>query len=661
MQTAVRHNIVSSDETSPIVIVGSGPVGIRVAQLLLQEKSEQKVVIYGNEPWEPYNRVQLSSFFAGELDWLGLIDSQRIPNLPNVTQIHNCEVVSINRDLRTITDAMNHSQHYSKLVMTTGSYPHVPNIQGINKEHIYCFRSLSDIEKLSARRTRSQKTVIVGGGLLGLEAARAMQRQNTDVVVVDHSPHLMSQQLDENAAELLREKLLALGIGIFLGHGVARFHGEQKVSAVELRDGRIIECDTIILATGIRPNIELARQSHISVGRGIRVNDIMQTSDPNIFAAGECAEHRGIVYGLVAPGYEQAGVVVNSLLQRKSRYQGSIAATKLKVVGEETFSMGEAIIGDDPGHFYNEIIYQPSCKGRYRKLVIKNHRLIGGIAIGDWEETLRIQEAINKKIRVWPWQIQRFKSKGMLWPNQKSKSVSQWPASTKVCQCMGVNRGQISRSIQAGNNSIEAIQINTGASSVCGGCKPLIADMLGTISSSDKLAFSSWILIVSLLAMATSIGISVLPTIQYQESVFSLLEWDSLWRDKTIKQVTGYSILGFTLLGLVFSFIKRLGKNKASGLPGWRLNHVAVGLLVIVILAMHTGFRFGENINFYLMVNFVGLLIIGSLAGILMAKLHLLDAVQAIKIKNGMLLVHILLVWPLPVLLAFHILQTYYF
>ena len=656
----VETNLASEGER-PIVIIGTGPVGVRVAQNLLRENPEQHLVIYGNEPWQPYNRVQLSSFLAGEVDWLGLTDSQRLPEKPNVQQRHHCEVVYIDTDKRLIVDQLERVQPYDRLVIATGSTPHVPAILGIEKQHVYRFRSLSDVQQLLARQVRSRRTVVLGGGVLGLEAARAMQRQHTEVVVIDHAHHLMNQQLDEAAAELLREHILSIGIKVQLGQGISELVGTDSVTGVRLRNGKLIECDTVIIATGIRSNIELARNARLSVGRGIRVDDRMQTSNPYIYAVGECAEHRHIVYGLVGPGIEQAGVVVQSLLNRPSAYGGSISATKLKVVGLSAFSMGEANIHSDPGQFFREYIYQHPAKKIYRKLIVKNGCLVGGIAIGQWDDLGRIQEAICKQRRIWPWQVRRFIHTGHVWQEQQTAQVGQWPATTVVCQCMKVNRGQLSKAISAGHDTVVALRQATGASGVCGGCQPLLLNLLGSRQKADKIGAFAAIFVLSLLAVLFAGLITILAPIPFQDSVMLDIRWDTLWRDKLVKQVSGYSILGLSLLAAILSLRKRIKSIRWFDFSLWRLVHVIAGVLIVTGLVSHSGFRLGENFNLFLMLDFLALLLLGSVAGVVMAMQHRLDAVRAVNVKNVLLWGHIMLLWPLPVLLGFHIIQTYYF
>lgn len=660
IKTMLEVNL-AHDMERPIVVIGTGPVGVRVAQSMLRENPDQQLVIYGNEPWEPYNRVQLSSFLAGELDWLGLTDSQLIPDMTNVTQVHNCEVIYIDRGQRYVIDQLERIQPYEKLIIATGSSPHVPSIPGIDKQHVYRFRSMDDVNQLLARQVGSRKTVVLGGGLLGLEAARAMQRQNTQVTIVDHAQHLMYQQLDHEAAELLRGHVMSVGIKVQLGQGVVAIEGNGSVTGVKLRNNKIIDCDTVIVATGIKPNIALARNARLKFSKGIYVNDRMQTSDPHIYAVGECAEHRGTVYGLVGPGYEQAGVVVQSLLDKTPEYKGSINATKLKVVGIQAFSMGDSNKDGDPGHFYKDHVYYHPEKNIYRKLVLKNGRLVGGIAIGKWEEIGRIQESISQQRRIWPWQINRFIRTGMLWDVPQSDQVGQWPSATTVCQCMSVSRGQLSKAINAGCASVEALKHKTGASSVCGGCQPLLVSLLGSKVQAEKIGAFKTIFALSLLAIFFTSLISLYSPIPFQDSVIHGINWDHLWRDKLIKQITGYSILGLSVLGGILTLRKRIKRISWFDFSIWRLVHITSGVLIVAGLIAHSGFRFGQNINFYLMLDFVALLVLGGIAGAVMAMQYKLDVVRAASIKKFLLWCHILLLWPLPVLLGFHIIQTYYF
>ena len=216
-------------------------------------------------------------------------------------------------------------------------------------------------------------------------------------------------------------------IRILLQESIKQIVGDYQVKAVELRSGKQVECDTVIISTGIKPNIDLARDARLSVGRGIRVNDQMQTNDAVIYAVGECAEHREHIYGLVAPGLEQAEVAAHTILGGQSRYEGSIAATRLKVVNMPVFSMG-VVNEEDSSRELEEVIYENREQGIYRKLVLSRGHLVGAIATGDWNEQGRVQEVISKQRRLWPWQLLRFRRHGFLWPEVEVAAVTGWPA-----------------------------------------------------------------------------------------------------------------------------------------------------------------------------------------------------------------------------------------
>ncbi len=662
MNTAVHlvKEKISADANDTIVIIGTGPVGIKALTTLLERSPQQNIVIYGDEPWEPYNRVRLSSFLAGEIGWSDITESQKIPQRENLVQHHHCKVVEINRQQAYVVDELGRIQHYSKLILALGSHPHIPSIEGIELQRVYTFRNMSDTQHLLARRVKSRTVAVIGGGVLGLEVAKAMTRNHTKVIVVDHAQHLMLRQLDEQAATLLNQHISDLGIQLYLGNGIKRIIGKDTVSAIELRNGEVLSCDTVIFSTGIKPNIQLAREAKLSVGRGIRVSDTMQTSDPNIYAVGECAEHRETVYGLVAPGYEQAKVAIADIEKRTTQYTGSITATQLKVVGLPVFSMGRTGEGESKSTF-NEYIYQDTQTGVYRKIIRFRNRLVGAIAIGEWGALARIQEGIVKQRYIWPWQIRRFIKTGDLWPLEQGKSVSQWPASAVVCNCTGVTRGQCSQAISSGCNSIESVMQRTSASTVCGSCRPLIQSLLGGVVKADKIpALKSFLLYSVLISLMVTAAV-LLPGIAYNASSMTSIQWDLLWRDNLIKQISGYSILFLIVVGLLLSLRKRWPKFALFDFTFWRYLHVLLGVFIGVGLFLHTGFRLGDNLNAWLMLLFLGLMLIGSMFGVFMSLQHKIDGVLAQRIRGYMQWGHVLLFWPLPALLTFHIIKTYYF
>lgn len=654
------------DDASSVIVVGTGPVGIRVVQELQRRAPDTKIIIFGNEPWQPYNRVRLSSYLAGELGWEGIDNAINLPTEMDVVQHHNCAIVSIDPFTRTVTDQEGKVHCYWKLVLATGSSPRVPNIPGISKDGIYTFRDLNDVERLIARRVTSRHTVVLGGGLLGLETARAMMRLNTQVTIIDHSAHLLLNQLDEVAGFLLADDAEQLGINIITGVGVKEILGETQVKQLVLHDKRVIDCDTVIVCTGIKPNIDLIKKARLPFGQGIKVDNTMRTADEDIYAVGECAEHNGQVYGLVGPGFEQAGVAVHHMLGGKANYEGSIVAAKLKVLGQHVFSMGNMGDGlEDKGHRY--LTYRSDDNHVYRKIALYGGSLRGVISYGEWDQLSRVQEAANKQRRVWPWQIRRFQATGDLWPEQEAANVIDWPAEATVCNCTGVTRGALGEALIAGCQNFESLSQRTGASTVCGSCKPLLMQLVaaggGAEAANEGAQFAEKPLaVVATISLLLALVFAFSPAIPYSDSVQFDLAIDTIWLDSFWKKFTGFSLLAISAIGLLLSLRKRIAWAKKLGeYVSWRFVHTVLGLVLAATLYFHTGMRLGEQLNFALMSVFLLILISGAVMGLVIANEQKLDFSMAQRLRKWTFWGHVALFWPLPALISFHILAAYYY
>lgn len=649
-----------SPRPAPTIIVGTGPVGIRAAHELLRRSAQHPIVLYGDEPWDPYNRARLSSVLAGETDWEGLHNPLRLPPESQVTQYHNCAVQTIDRETQTVIDASGRRQPYTNLILATGARPHVPVIPGLDLPGVHVFNNLADTQQLLARSARSRRALIIGGGVLGLEAARALQRRNISVAILHHNTRLMSRQLDDTASALLLKHILALGIEVFLSQNVRMIQGIQSVTGVQLRDGTELECDTLIVAAGVRPNTQLARDAGLRVQDGIVVDDEMRTSDPNIYAIGDCAEHRQRVYGIVAPGFEQAAVAAHCLLGGQATYQGSFSATQLKIFALPVWSVGRVGEEEHPLMVRN-IAYENGEDGVYRKLVLEHNTLIGAIVIGEWSELARLQEAVTAARRLWPWQQVRFRRRGQVWPDQQSDHIAEWPDNTTVCHCTGVTRGTLGQVMAEGGQTLTALAEQTGASRVCGSCAPVLAQLLGQVGDLLPSPGRKSLLTGSVLALLGALCVSLFPAIPYAETVQGGWKFEVLWSDWWWKQVSGYSIVVLSLLGLLMSLRKRWQRFSLAHFAWWRVSHTVLGVLSLVGLVAHTGFRVGDNANFYLLVNFLLLAAVGGLAGSLIAKERQWRSGLACRTRSLATQGHIFLFWPLLVLLGFHILSVYYY
>jgi nitrite reductase (NADH) large subunit len=298
--------------------------------------------------------------------------------------------------------------------------------------------------------------------------------------------------------------------------------------------------------------------------------------------------------------------------------------------------------------------------GAYRKLLLQRNRLVGVIAYGEWGETSRAQESVQHARRLWPWQIRRFLRYGRLWPEQDASNVCNWPAATVVCQCTNTTRGALDTAIRAGHSTLDALCAHTGAASVCGSCKPLLAELTGgqPLVAEKGSRTLIWSAAVSLLA---ALAILISPAIPYAHSVQIDFRWDLLWRESLIKQISGFSLLGIGIMVSLISLRKRIKRFSLGSFTSWRVIHVLLGLLAVATLVAHTGLRLGDHLNLYLMLIFIGLLLAGAIASGVIGLQHVLPQSLARRTRELSLWIHIGLLWPLPGLLGFHILKTYWF
>ncbi|MBR0709980.1 NAD(P)/FAD-dependent oxidoreductase [Bradyrhizobium liaoningense] len=384
--------------SEPLVIVGNGMAAARlVDELAKTALGRYAVAVIGEEPRLAYNRVLLSSVLAGETG------SHEIELRPadwwrhrGVTVRYGYRVTEIDTGRRELKIAGEESMEYSKLVLATGSTPLRLNVPGADLAGVHTFRDTRDVDLLLTLAAAKKRVVVVGGGLLGLEAAYGLAKAGAPVTLLHLMDRLMERQLDAPAADLLKTLVERKGIRILLNASTKCIHGDGHVEAVELADGSRIEADAVIFAAGIKPNVALAKEAGIAVNRGVVVNDVMQTSSSDIFALGECAEHRGTCYGLVEPAYEQARVLARHLAGRAAAYQGSVVSTNLKVSGVSVFSAGDFMGGEGS----ESLVLSDRRRGTYKKLVIADGRLTGAVLIGDTVDALWYLELIRNRDKV---------------------------------------------------------------------------------------------------------------------------------------------------------------------------------------------------------------------------------------------------------------------
>ncbi|MDP2812008.1 MAG: FAD-dependent oxidoreductase, partial [Rhodocyclaceae bacterium] len=374
-----------------LVVVGNGMAGIRAVEELLKLAPDlYDIAVFGAEPHPNYNRILLSPVLAGEMTIQDIILNPLGWYADNGIRLHVGKLVTrIDRAARKVIAADGTEEEYDRLLLATGSTPFMLPVPGNDLPGVISYRDIRDTDEMIATAATHKHAVVIGGGLLGLEAANGLKLRGMDVTVVHLMPWLMERQLDRAAADMLKTSLEARGLKFLLEkqtEALLRGPGGEsgRVAALRFKDGLEIPADLVVMAAGIRPNTALAESARLYCNRGIVVNDTMQTYDPRVYAVGECVAHRGIAYGLVAPLFEQAKVCANHLANFGiARYTGSVTSTKLKVTGIDLFSCGDFMGGQNGKSGTDEIVLHDPSGGVYKKLVVKNDTLVGAVLYGD--------------------------------------------------------------------------------------------------------------------------------------------------------------------------------------------------------------------------------------------------------------------------------------
>ncbi len=662
IEASVNFQASSTDqsESDPVLVAGAGPSGVRIAQEL--SRSGRDVVLLNAERWRPYNRVQLTPLLAGEAQVGAIFAPDEFPGAGNVARFDGVSLVDVDVDAQLAVTSTGRSFKYSDLVLALGSRAFVPNIPGKDLEDVFVFRNFDDAEALLARTFAARRVAVIGGGLLGLEAARGMAGAGSHVTIVEHEDRLMPRQLDREGAGVLAQKIADLGIEVKTGTAVKSILGENgRVAGLEMADDTRLPCDTVIICTGVRANIQLAAALGLERNRGIKVDAAMRTSADHVYAIGECAEHEGTVYGLVGPCYDQAKVAAAAILGKPAAYEGSTQVTKLKVLGADVFSAGDfESLSQIPGT--RSYLYRGREAGTYRRLFVLRGRLVGALGVGKWPDANRLQLAVKRQDRLYPWQLWRFRLKGNLW-SPSEEGVETWAREAIVCNCTGVTKGALVDAVSTGAADIEELRALTSANTVCGTCGPHLQTLLGKGAAPIIARWWKWLLGLSGVAGLAALATLLLPRIGLPDTFIAGDIWTWLWFDSQAKQWSGYTLLGISVVAALISLRKRIGWLKnLGGYDWWRIAHLVLGLAAALGLVWHTGLRLGSNLNMLLMLSFLLTLVTGAVAGIMTGGEHELRARGLARGRNPRavpLWLHIIGVWPLPVLLIFHILSVY--
>ncbi len=474
-----------------LVLIGNGMAGMRTLEELLKITDERfDITVFGAEPYGNYNRIMLSPVLAGEKT----IDEIMINDLDwyrdNKITLHiDCEITQIDRVHKCVIDQNGVRYDYDKLLIATGSESFILPIEGNTLDGVIGFRDIKDVDLMIAAAKTHQNAVVIGGGLLGLEAANGLMKQGMRVTVVHLLDDLMNMQLDSSAAQMLLASLKARGLIFKLKAQtkclIASESSPDSVAKVVFEDGSTESAELVVMAVGIRPNIALAKQSGIHCERGIVVNDTLQTFDPNIYAVGECAQHRGLCYGLVAPLFEQAKVCANHLAEYGiGIYTGSVTSTKLKVTGIDLFSAGN-FNGTESSE---NLLFQDAAKGIYKKIVIENDKIIGSVLYGDTIDGSWYFQLMKDGANVADMRDRLLFGQAHVGDSGHGDTdiIASMNDSAEICGCNGISKGEIVTAINTHNLfTLDEVRAHTKASSSCGSCTGLVEQVIASTLGGD--------------------------------------------------------------------------------------------------------------------------------------------------------------------------------
>ena len=472
-----------------VVVIGNGMVGHKFCEKLMAASSSFQIVVFGEEPRPAYDRVHLSEYFNGKsandlgLSMAGWFDADR-----DIVLHIGDPVKEVDRTARVVHSRKGLVQPYDVLVLATGSAAFVPDIPGVEKQGVFVYRTIEDLDLIKAYAQHARSAAVMGGGLLGLEAAKALLDLGIpDPHVIEFASRLMPRQIDSAGSHILEGRLKKLGLQMHLNKTTLSVEGEGRIRSLQFADDTSLDLDLLVISAGIRPRDELARLAGLQVGTrgGILVNDKMQTSDPQIYAIGECALVAGMVYGLVAPGYEMADVVATQLAGGHKTFTGFDMSTKLKLIGVDVASFGEAFIGEPEAR---TIVFEDRHKGIYKRINITNDgtRLLGGVLIGDAAAYNLLLQTVNNRLPLPP--DPEDLVLGSRGGAAAGAGVMDLPDEALICSCESVSKAAICQAVtEKGVETIEGMKKCTKAGTGCGGCIPLVKDLIaGTLKANGR-------------------------------------------------------------------------------------------------------------------------------------------------------------------------------
>jgi len=654
-----------------VVIVGNGMTSWRLCHELVSNRAgaNLRIVVIGQEEHPAYDRVRLTSLLAGaSIDELLLAGREWYSRAG--IELHLGEtVIAIDRERRLVRSDRR-TIAYDELVLATGSVPWVPPIPGADRPGVFVYRTIADLEAIRRYGSRRRRALVVGGGLLGLEAAKAVVDLGLAVDVIESFPTLMPRQLDTEGGERLAACIRELDVAVHTGKRIAAIIPDGPEGGGHLArfaEGGGLAADLVIIAAGVRPATGLARAAGLELGPqgAIVVDDELRTSDASIYAVGECVTRAGATFGLVAPGYQMVRVLAGNLVGKELRFQPTSTTARLKVLGVEVSSIGE-IDGASPGT--STETYRR--RDAYRKVIVRSGCLTGAVAVGAWPGFDRVAQAVTERERVSVAALRRFRRRGELWA--APVAAGELPETAIVCSCMQVTRGQIEAARRSGCVDARAVCRETTAASMCGSCRPVVEEITALVPTTfavgtpprglvlppprpDRAGYALTVLSgVALLAAGLLVTVGLAPFLP----VDRLLPTEPT---RTFRLWTGFGALALATLTLVLPLRKRWRRLAAGSVSVWRAVHGLLGASTVGLVVAHTGLHFGSHLNHALFLDYLAVIIVGALAGIVFGATLGLPAIAVGRLRRFWARLHLAMLWPLPVLAALHVLAAYFY
>ncbi len=621
--------------------------------------------VLGEESRSAYDRVHLTELLLEKQTTAGLTLAPREWYEEQRVLLKTGDpAVAIDREARTVLTRSGARYPYDCLVFATGSRANRPRFEGSDLESVVTYRDVDNALRIRALAldaiSSGRPIAVLGGGLLGVEIAEALQTLGVECVVVESSSYLLPRQLTRAASRRVAAKLREAGLRLELnarvkaarplvadGHELLRLH---------LDNDKEFLVRGVVVAAGVRPRDELARQSELRCDDygGIEVDDHLRTSDPNVFAIGECARHENVCYGLVAPGYHMAEVLLDNLQGKGTRFRQLRTSCRLKVKTIELSVVGDSFLeGREVANYTRE------QDDNYRALVVRNGRLIGATAIGEWSSFAAVQTAVGRQQRLGDRAARRFEQGVELW-RAAAADVSAWPDDAIVCSCTGVTCGMLRTAKKSGCTTGAALSERTGAATVCGTCAPLLTSLSEGVPA-QVATRSRALLPLAGIAVVLALVVLAAPPMPFVDTTLGGVHLDALWRTTELRQLTGFVVLGLAICLGALSIRKRVKRVRLGSFEGWRTVHFAVGALAMIAVATHTGLHLGHNLDQVLLLVFVSAGALGGVAGGVLALERRLTPEHGAALRRTYNAMHFALTWPLPVLLLVHIVKVYFF